>query len=71
MNDSEFVTLATFASETTAQMLSAYLEEAGIDCMVQGQASSEVLPSISSLSVVINRRDEVRAREILDSLSDM
>lgn len=69
MNDSEFITLDVYGSRMDADMMCTLLRENGVDCFVKDSIVNTVMPFVpSSLGLVIARKDEQRAREILAAM---
>jgi Putative prokaryotic signal transducing protein len=71
MDDPEkFVTVGKFLEPTYAQMAKGALESAGIECFLQGENANSLLALAFRARLLVHKRDEEAAREILGGASD-
>jgi hypothetical protein len=70
----KFVTVGKFLEPTNAQMAKGMLESAGIECFLQGENANSLLALAFRARLLVHRRDEAAARQLLgdsgDELSD-
>ena len=62
------MTLTTFTEQTKAHMMVDILKNEGIECMLQGEYTSQVLSYIPSVGIqlLVFEKDEARARQLLE-----
>ena len=62
-------TLTTFTDQTKAHMMVDILKNEGIECMLQGEYTSQVLGYIPSIGIqlLVFEKDEERARQLLEN----
>ena len=62
------MTLTTFTEQTKAHMMVDILKNEGIECMLQGEYTSQVLGYIPSVGIqlLVFEKDEARARQLLE-----
>ena len=66
----KFVTVGKFLEPTNAQMAKGMLESAGIDCFLQGENANSLLALAFRARLLVHKRDEEAARQLLGSAGD-
>ena len=61
----QFVSVARFMDPTEAQMAKGLLESANLECFLQGENANNLLGVAFRARLLVHRRDEVAARELL------
>jgi hypothetical protein len=64
---SEMVTVARFSDPSEAQMAKGALEAEGIEVFLQGENANSLVPPAFRTRLLVSRRDESDAREILEA----
>ena len=66
----QFVTVARFEDPVEAQMAKGMLEAAGLECFLQGENANQLLNAAFRSRLLVHRRDEETARELLPAEDD-
>lgn len=66
----KFVTVGKFLEPSHAQMAKGALESAGIECFLQGENANSLLSMAFRARLLVHRKDEETAREILGGEGD-
>jgi hypothetical protein len=66
----KFVTVGKFLEPTNAQMAKGVLESAGIECFLQGENANSLLALAFRARLLVHKKDEEAARELLGSAGD-
>jgi hypothetical protein len=63
----QFVTVARFEDPVEAHMAKGMLEAAGLECFLQGENANQLLNAAFFSRLLVHRKDEEAARELLPS----
>ena len=66
----EYVTVGKFMEPVDAQMAKGLLESAGIECFLQGENANSLLALAFRARLLVHKRDEEAARQLLGSAGD-
>jgi len=66
----KFVTVGKFLEPANAQMAKGMLESAGIECFLQGENANSLLALAFRARLLVHKRDEEAARQLLGSAGD-
>jgi hypothetical protein len=66
----QFMTVARFEDPVEAQLAKGMLEAAGLECFLQGENANQLLNAAFFSRLLVHRRDEEAARELLPSEDD-
>jgi hypothetical protein len=61
----QFVTVARFEDPVEAQMAKGMLESSGVECFLQGENANQLLGAAFRARLMVHRKDETSARELL------
>lgn len=67
LDPEQFVTVARFEDPVEAQMAKGMLETAGLECFLQGENANQLLGAAFRARLMVHRKDEDAARELLPS----
>jgi hypothetical protein len=67
MDPEQFVTVARFIEPIEAQMAKGVLESANLECFLQGENANNLLGAAFRARLLVHRRDEAAAKELLDT----
>jgi len=70
LDPEQFVTVARFEDPVEAQMAKGMLEAAGLECFLQGENANQLLNAAFFSRLLVHRRDEEAAQELLPSQED-
>lgn len=70
VNPDKFVTVGKFMEPLNAQMAKGLLESAGIQCFLQGENANSMLALAFRARLLVHKKDEAIAREILGGEGD-
>ena len=70
LDPEQFVTVARFEDPVEAQMAKGMLEAAGLECFLQGENANQLLNAAFRSRLLVHRRDEETARELLPAEDD-
>ncbi|RZU40694.1 DUF2007 domain-containing protein [Edaphobacter modestus] len=65
LDPEQFLTVARFEDPVEAQMAKGMLETAGLECFLQGENANHLLGAAFRARLLVHRRDESAARELL------
>jgi hypothetical protein len=67
MDPEQFVSVAKFMDPTEAHMAKGLLESAELECFLQGENANNLLGVAFRARLLVHRKDEIAARELLAS----
>jgi Putative prokaryotic signal transducing protein len=67
LDPEQFVTVARFIEPVEAQMAKGVLESADLECFLQGENANNLLGAAFRARLLVHRRDEAAARELLST----
>ena len=70
LDPDQFVTIGKFMEPVNANMARSLLESAGIECFLQGENANSMLALAFRARLLVHRRDEEAAREMLGGAGD-
>jgi hypothetical protein len=70
LDPEQFVTVARFEDPVEAHMAKGMLESAGLECFLQGENANQLLNAAFRARLLVHRKDEETARELLPSQDD-
>jgi hypothetical protein len=70
LDPEQFVTVARFEDPMEAQMAKGMLEAAGLECFLQGENANQLLGAAFRARLLVHRKDESAARELLPAAED-
>ena len=70
LDPEQFVTVARFEDPMEAQMAKGMLEAAGLECFLQGENANQLLGAAFRARLLVHRKDESAARELLPTPED-
>ncbi|HEY0161519.1 MAG TPA: DUF2007 domain-containing protein [Edaphobacter sp.] len=65
LDPEQYVTVARFEDPMEAQMAKGLLEAAELECFLQGESANQLLGAAFRARLMVHRRDEAAARELL------
>lgn len=66
LDPEQFVSVARFVDPVEAQMAKGVLESADLECFLQGENANNLLGVAFRARLLVHRRDEAAARELLN-----
>lgn len=66
----QFVSIARFEDPVEAHMAKGMLEAAGLECFLQGENANQLLNAAFFARLLVHRRDQESARELLSAQAD-
>lgn len=65
-----YVTVGKFIEPVNAQMAKGMLASAGVECFLQGENANSLLAPAFRVTLLVHRKDEAAARELLADSGD-